>query len=131
MKQELFYKLPRKKKVGYVISKLAVVLGIIGAGVGAIFASGNNVLTVSEKMSVSMGAILIVIVAAIAGLGRLRSLVKVKSIGILITFAILWAFQSVINSLIWAVGLISIPMLVDDIIVNPLWMNYVVNNLED
>lgn len=131
MKQELYYKLPFKKKVGYVISKLAVVLGILGAGIGAIFASGNNVLTVTEKMSVSMGAVMIVIIAAIAGLGKLRSLVKVKSIGLLITFAILWAFQSVIHSLIWAVGLISIPMLIDDIIVNPLWMNYVVNNIED
>lgn len=126
-----FYKMPKGKKFGYVMSKVGVVTGIAGASVGAFFASGVQLPTMESKLSFSIGAILIVIIGIIAMLGKIKQLFKVKSIGWIVVFLITWAFSSVATLLVYTLGFVTIPLVIDDLIVSPLWNNYIANTQEE
>lgn len=130
MTTEQYYKLPGKKKVGYVFSKVAVFLSTVGAGIGAVFASGLELTTPANQVNFTFGAILLVGLGILAGLGRLKNIVKIKSVGWLIAFALIAIFHSMSYFLLWGIGLTSIPLLIDDMVVNPLWNNWVANNVE-
>lgn len=130
MNKEQFYKLPTRKKVGYVFSKVGVFAATIGAGIGAVFASGLQLVTTGDQLNFTLGGIMIMALAVLAGIGRLKDVIRIKSIGWILAFIFLWVFNSMGHFLVWGVGLTAIPLVIDDVIVNPLWMNWVVNNEE-
>lgn len=122
-----YYRLKTSKKVGFVFSKLGVVVAILGAAVGAFFASGVEMPTFESRLGFSAGILLIGGVSIIAIMGRLKTLFKIKSIGWIVTFLIIWSFSHVITLLVYTLGFISIPLLIDDIIIMPSWNSYIAN----
>ena len=127
MTKKEFYKMPGKLKFGYILYKLLIFVFIIAMGVTAVFASGLSLPTIESQLSFSVGLVLIGIVTLLALSNRLRSLIKIKSVSFITMFLILLAFSYTINYLIYSVGLISIPLVVDDAILSPMWDNYVAN----
>lgn len=71
-----------------------------------------------NQVSLGLGFILIMIIAVLAIFNRINILFKIKSIAFLIIFLILLFFRSTIETLTIATGLITIPLLVDDLIIN-------------
>lgn len=126
-----YYRLKTSRKVGFVFSKVGVLLGIVGASVGAFFASGVEFPTFESRLGFSVGILLISGVSMIAILGRLKTLFKIKSIGWIVTFLILWSFSNIITLLVYTMGFISIPLIIDDLIITPSWNSYVANTQED
>lgn len=127
MTKREFYKMPGKLKFGYILYKALIFLFIIAMGVTAVFASGLSLPTIESQLSFSVGLVLIGIVTLLALSNRLRSLIKIKSVSFITMFLILLAFSYTITYLIYSVGLISIPLVVDDAILSPMWDNYVAN----
>ena len=128
---KIFYKLPPKQKRLFILSKALVILLIIIMGVIAVFASGLELPTIESQLSFSVGVILISLLILLAVLNRIKTLFKKASVGFLTVFVILLCFNYTLDVLIWGTGLISIPLLIDDVIVTPLWMNYYYNHCED
>lgn len=131
MNRKMFYKFDSKHKRLYVLSKLLVFIVIVIMGVVAMKASGLELPTVEEQLKFGGGIVLVVVVVLMAMFNRLRTLFKIKSLGFVIVFLILLAFSYTIKTLIWSIGLISIPLLIDDIIINPLWINYYYDKVGD
>lgn len=131
MNSKMFYKFDSKHKRLYVLSKLFVFLAIIIMGVIAVKASGLELPTVEEQIKFGGGIVLVLVVVLMAMLNRLKTLFKIKSVGFILTFLILLSFSYTIETLIWSIGLISIPLLVDDIIITPLWINYYYDKVGD
>jgi hypothetical protein len=73
--------------------------------------------TIESQLQWGAGIILVIVIAVFAFLNRIKMLFKVKSIGFLITFIILLLLRVGIDALIYATGLISIPLLIDDIFI--------------
>lgn len=128
---KIFYKLPPKQKRLFILSKAMVILLIIMMGVIAVFASGLKLPTLESQLSFSVGVILISLLTLLAVLNRIKTLFKKASVGFLTVFIILLCFNYTLDVLIWGTGLISIPLLIDDVIVTPFWMNYYYNHCED
>lgn len=128
---KIFYKLPPRQKRLFILSKALVILLIIIMGVIAVFASGLKLPTIESQLSFSVGVILISLLTLLAVLNRIKTLFKKASVGFLTVFVILLCFNYTLDVLIWGTGLISIPLLIDDVILTPLWMNYYYNNCED
>lgn len=60
----------------------------------------------------------VIIITAIALFNRIKLLFKIRSIAFVVIFLILYSLQSHIEVFTTTLGLISIPLLVDDFIVN-------------
>lgn len=131
MNSKMFYKFDSKHKRLYVLSKLFVFIAIVIMGVIAVKASGLELPTVEEQIKFGGGIVLVLVVVLMAMLNRLKTLFKIKSVGFILTFLILLSFSYTIDTLIWSIGLISIPLLVDDIIITPLWINYYYDKVGD
>lgn len=127
MTKREFYRMPTKKKWLYVLCKIGIMLSVIAMSIIAVFASGLKLPTVESQLSFSAGIVMIALVAILALTNRIKTILKIKSISFVIMFIILLAFSYTIHYLIYAVGLITIPLLIDDIIITPLWTNYVAN----
>ena len=131
MNSKMFYKFDSKHKRLYVLSKLLVFIAIIIMGVVAMKASGLELPTVEEQIKFAGGIVLVAVVVLMAMFNRIKALFKIKSVGFVLTFLILLSFSYTIKTLIWSIGLISIPLLIDDIIINPLWINYYYDKVGD
>ena len=131
MNAKMFYKFDSKHKTLYILSKLIIMVLIILMGILAVKLSGLELPTVSEQIKFAGGVVLIIVVVLMALLNRIRTLFKIKSLGFVLTFLILLAFSYTIETLVWSIGLISIPLLIDDIIINPLWINYYYDKVGD
>lgn len=131
MNTKMFYKFDSKHKGLYILSKLIILLTIVLMGVIAIKLSGLELPTISEQMKFAGGIVLVLGVVLMALLNRIKTLFKIKSLGFVLIFLILLAFSYTIETLIWSIGLISIPLLIDDIIITPLWINYYYDKVGD
>ncbi len=110
----LYQKKDRKKLILY---KSLVIVMIIGAALLAAHINNLSLPTVEEKISWSLGVILIVIVATLAIFNRIKLLFKVKSLGFIFAVVALSLLRVGIDTLISSLWLISIPLLIDDLII--------------
>ena len=127
MTKREFYRMPTRKKWQYVLCKVGIMMAVIAMAIIAVFASGLELPTVESQLSFSVGIVMIALVTVFALTNRLKTLIKIKSLSFVVMFVILLAFSYTMYYLIYAVGLITIPLLIDDIIITPLWTNYVAN----
>ena len=127
MTKREFYRMPTRNKWLYILCKVGIMLAVIAMGIIAVFASGLELPTVESQLSFSVGIVMIALVAVLALTNRLKTLIKIKSLSFVVIFILLLAFSYTVHYLIYAVGLVSIPLLIDDMIVTPIWTNYVAN----
>ena len=127
MTKREFYRMPTRRKWLYILCKIGIMLTVIAMGIIAVFASGLELPTVESQLSFSVGIVMIALVTVFALTNRLKTLIKIKSLSFVVIFVLLLAFSYTMHYLIYAVGLISIPLLIDDMIVTPIWTNYVAN----
>lgn len=113
----MFLKYDKKDKKKFILAKLFIFIAIISMGLLASHMAKLSLPTIEAKMSWSVGIMLIAIVGSFAFLNRIKMIFRVKSIGFIITFIILVLLKVGIDALIWSVGLISIPLLIDDIFI--------------
>lgn len=76
---------------------------------------------IKTGFSLGLGWIIILVVGALAFFNRLKLIFKIKSLGFVIAFIIITLVRVGIDALWYSLGLISIPLLIDDIIIKPYW----------
>jgi hypothetical protein len=87
--------------------------------------------TRDEKMSVSMGVVVGLIVMMFVVFQWIKSIiVKHKFLMFLIAWIILMSLQPIMDTLIWSIGLNIIPLAIDEIIFRPIWESIWYNNYE-
>lgn len=114
----MFLKYSKMDKIKFILSKLIVFVLIIIMGLLAMHFAKVDLPSAKEKLSWGVGLILIMMIVAFAYLNRLKTLFKIKSVGFLISFVILLLMRVGIDALVWGTGLVAIPLLVDDVIIN-------------
>jgi len=77
-----------------------------------------------------MGATLGISIMILAFFNRLKSLLKIKFVAFLIAWVLLFSLQMIMSTLIWSIGLVLIPLMIDDLIILPLWKNLWYNTYE-
>lgn len=119
----IFAKLSAKHKTAYIVSKASVGVAL-GAMIPISLAAANVALpTIESQISVGIGFVGVIAVFILAMLNRISALFKIKSMGFLIIFVIMLALKSSIDILVWSLGLMSIPLIIDDAIITPIWNN--------
>ena len=119
----IFAKMSNRHKALYIASKASVGLAL-GAMIPISLSAANVALpTVEMQISVGVGFVGVIAVFILAMLNRISALFKIKSMGFLVIFVIMLALKSSIDILVWSLGLMSIPLLIDDAIITPIWNN--------
>ncbi len=126
----MFAKLSTKHKKWFVIHQSSLFLIIAGMTFSAISITSPTIIDTGEQMSLTMGATLGFSVMLLAFFNRLKSLLKIKFVGFLIVWVLLFSLQSIMSTLIWTIGLVLIPLMIDDLIVLPIWKTLWYNNYE-
>lgn len=116
---KMFLSYDKKDKRKFIFSKLFIFILIGMMGYLATHFSKIELPELKHQLSFSLGWILIVIVVILALFNRLQSLFKIRSIGFLFVFLILLFFRYTIDTLVITIGLITIPLLIDDVVINP------------
>lgn len=115
-----------KHKRNFIILKGLVLLGILLA----LFLAGQKAMvklpTVVEKWSFGLGFASVGVIGVLAYLNRLKALFRIKSAGFVILFLILLLLSVSMEALLWASGLVCIPLLIDDIFVSG-YLGYINN----
>ena len=124
--QKLSYK-HKKRFVLYQILLFVIILVMASIAVGI---TDPDIANPSDKMSLTIGVTLGLVVVGLAFLNRLKSLLKIKFVAFLIVFLLLFSLQMIMTTLIWTIGLVLIPLMIDDLIVIPLWNNLWYNTYE-
>lgn len=119
----IFAKLNSKHKAQYVASKASVGVALVGMIPLSLACADVALPTIQSQLSVSIGFVGVFAIFLLAILNRLAALFKVKSIGFLVVFVVMLALKSSIDIMVWSLGLMSIPLLIDDAIITPLWNN--------
>lgn len=115
----MFLRYQKKHKTQFIVLYTIIILLILGAGFLSIKETGIPPLSVEQKLSVSMGALLIFIIVALALFNVIKIFWRFKSLGFLAAFGILSLLRVVIDVLIKTLLLVSIPLLILDLIVRP------------
>lgn len=118
-----FYKLSPKHKRMFIGGKVAVVIMMIIMLAVSLQVADVDLPTVQSQLSVGIGFIGVMTVFVLALVNRVNILFKIKSIGFVIMFLVLLAIREGIDIFVWSIGLMSIPLLIDDMILTPLWLN--------
>lgn len=116
MKMFLHYDKKDKKK--YLLSKLSIFILIVLMGMWAAHITKLKLPSLEEKLSWSIGLIIVIVIIVLAFINRIKLLFKFKSVGFLISFIVFLLLSVAIETLVWALGLITIPLLIDDIILS-------------
>jgi len=127
----VFAKLSSKHKTQYVLSKVGVGAGLVGMIPLSLLAANVNLPTVQQQLSVGIGFIGVIAIFLLAMLNRISSLFKIKSMGFLVFFVIMLALKQSIDIMVWSLGLMSIPLLIDDAIITPIWNNIWYRDYDD
>jgi len=113
---------PRHKRL-YALHQMLLFLTIFAMGAIAISVTNPVIVAVEDKLSVTIGAMVGGIVIILAFANRIKSIIKVKFVAFLITWVILLSLSHVMETLIYTVGLVLIPLAIDDLILLPIWRN--------
>jgi hypothetical protein len=125
-----FAKLSKKHKRAFILYQITLFLIIAIMTVIAIKITNPKIIEPSDQMSLTIGAVLAFSVMALAFLNRLKSLLKIKFVAFLIIWVLLFSLQMIMTTLIWTIGLVLIPLMIDDLICLPLWKNLWYNTYE-
>lgn len=118
-----FFKLSPKHKKMYIGGKVAIVIMMIIMLAVSLRVADVDLPTVQSQLSVGIGFIGVMTVFVLALVNRVNILFKIKSIGFVIMFLVLLAIREGIDIFVWSIGLMSIPLLIDDMILTPIWLN--------
>jgi len=125
-----FGKMSLKHKKMYIMTQLLLFLSIAMMTIVAITITNPQITKPTDKMSLTVGVIIALAVMALAFSNRLKTLLKIKFVAFLIIWLLLFSLQAIMGTLIWTIGLVLIPLMVDDLIIVPLWKNLWYNNYE-
>lgn len=125
-----YIKLSKKHKKLFVLHQVLLFLTIVVMAWIAVSITDPKVVDSSDKMSLTIGGSLAVGVVILAFFNRLKSLLKIKFVAFLITWVLLFSLNMIMVTLIWAIGLVLIPLMIDDLVLLPLWKNVWYNNYE-
>jgi hypothetical protein len=114
----------------YVIHKLIVFALIITAIISAIKITNPSIYSDSDRVSLAIGVFVGLLVGVSAMLNRIKTLFKVKFVAFLIIWILLLCFNMILDTLIWSIGLVLIPLSIDDLIFLPFWKNVWYNDYE-
>ncbi len=126
----LFSVLSAHHKKVYVIHKLIVFALIIMAVFSAIKITNPVIYSDTDRVSLVIGVLVGAMVGVMAMLNRIKTLFKVKFVAFLIIWLLLLCFNMIIDTLIWSIGLVLIPLSIDDLIFLPFWRNVWYNDYE-
>lgn len=127
-----FSKLSKDHKRKFIIYQLTLFVFIALMTYIAVEKTDPAVVGDAEQISFSIGltAMIGLGVMAIAFMNRLKSLLKVKFFVFLTMYVILSSLNMIMDTLIWTIGLVLIPLMIDDLIMLPIWRNIWYNNYE-
>jgi len=117
------------KKV-FIMHKLILLIAIVLMAFIGIKSTNPQIISSSDKISVTIGTIIGLLVMVLAIFNRLKTLLKVKFVVFLVVWIILMCLQMIMSTLIWTIGLVMLPLMVDDLIILPYWRNVWYNNYE-
>lgn len=118
-----FYKLKAVHKKWFIINQLFIILMLLIALIISWSVNKVELPTNTSKLVAGASFIMSLSFFALAVLNRIGNLFKVKSIGFIFIFVMFLGFKYIIDPVVWTVGLLTIPLLIDDIIFRPIWMN--------
>lgn len=119
----IFYKLNPKHKRLFIINQLLIFTSLIICFGIALKVSGVNFVDNQSKISGMFAFVIVLFILVLALMNRIKILFKVKSFGFLIFFLMFVFIEKVIDPMQWALGLMMIPLLIDDLVLRPLWLN--------
>mgnify|MGYP003483304163 CR=1 FL=1 len=119
----VFWKLPKKHKIKWLTQKLIIVLCVIAALPIAWAMSDVQMPTNAMKLSGNFSFYATVFIVIMAIFNRVNTLFKVKSVGFVFLFLVFSGISIVIQPILWTLGLIIIPLLIDDLVLTPIWAN--------
>lgn len=126
----MFARLSPLHKKWFVIHQLSLYISLIVLTFVAIGITNPVIVERSDKMNLSVGAIVGLIVLVFAMTNRIKSLIKVKFVVFLFIWIMLMSLDMVMDTLQWTIGLILIPLFIDDLFILPIWRNVWYNNYE-
>lgn len=118
-----FWKLKWKHKKWFLINQAIVIILLIVAAIIAWVITKVELPSNVSKLRASAGWIVSFFVLVLALLNRIGALFKVRSAGFLVLFIMFLGLGSIIDVVTWTLGLMLIPLLLDDIIMRPIWLN--------
>ena len=116
-----FHKLNKKHKKIFYAHQLILFLSLLIIVLLAIRLTNPQIVETSDKMSLTLGSIVGLIVLVLAFTNRLKKLLKVKFVALLIIWVILYSMNMIMGTLITALGLALIPLIIDDTIMSMYW----------
>ena len=114
---KMFLVYDKKDKAKFIILKASVLFAIIGFAYLAIKKSDITFPTLESKLNFSLGLLGIAFVVGLAFFNRLKSLFRFKSFGFVFIGFILYFLKAVIEPLSLSFLLISIPLIIDDLVI--------------
>lgn len=124
----IFFRLKPKHKVWYIINKVSVFIALAIAFLVAMNKADIHLPTRESKLTASLSFIILAFIFIMASLNRVGSIFKIKSVGFVIFFFLFLGLEYIITPAKIAVGYMMIPLLVDDLIFLPIWLNIWHNN---
>lgn len=118
-----FWKLKWKHKKWFLINQAIVIILLIVAAIIAWVITKVELPSNVSKLRASAGWIVSFFVLVLALLNRIGALFKIRSAGFLVLFIMFLGLGSIIDVVTWTLGLMLIPLLLDDIIMRPIWLN--------
>ena len=119
----IYYKLATKHKRLYIINQIVLFMALIVAFALAINKSELELPTNALKLKASAGFVMAAMILALAFMNRLGVLFKIKSMGFVILFLFFSFLQTINAAIVWTTGLMLVPLLIDDIVIRPMWLN--------
>lgn len=116
-----YHKLEWKDKKRYIIHQIVLFLIIVIVVALAINNTNPVVESTQEKISLTIGGMMAASIIALGFLNRLKKIFEVKFVAIAIIWVILGSFQMIIGTIVWGLGALLIPLMIDDIIMSAYW----------
>jgi hypothetical protein len=125
-----YYKMSKKHKKYFVLHQALLFVVLAAIIIVAIKITNPEIVDTSDKMSLTMGGVVGFSVMILAFMNRLRNLIKIKFVAFLIIWVLLFSMQMIMTTLIWAIGFALIPLIIDDLILIPMWNRIWYNNYD-
>lgn len=126
----MFSKLNATHKKRFVLHQLLLFTSLIVLTIIAIKITNPVIIEREDQMSLSIGAFVGIFVLILAMTNRIKYLIKIKFVVFLTIWIILLSLQVVMDTLLWTIGLNLMPLMIDDIVLLPIWRNVWYNQYE-
>lgn len=126
----MFSRLSPKHKKRFILHQLLLFTSLIVLTIVAIKITNPVIIEREDQMSLSIGAFVGLFVLILAMTNRIKSLIKIKFVVFLTMWILLLSLQVVMDTLLWTIGLNLIPLMIDDIVLLPIWRNVWYNQYE-